>query len=106
MARAPRNPADLVVRARLREPVVFPDLTERLALKLSSIMHYTARAHLGAWHRKLAAPDWSHPQGIFTRLVYPERTATDVAANPRHPRRAPGQTCLPKRPDATRRGRT
>ncbi|TMA52012.1 MAG: hypothetical protein E6J75_17500 [Deltaproteobacteria bacterium] len=43
MARAPRNPADLVVRSRLREPVVFPDLTERLALKLSSIAHYTAR---------------------------------------------------------------
>ena len=100
MARSPRNPANLVVRARLREPVVFPDLTERLALKLSSIMHYTARAHFGAWHRKLGAPDWSDPQGIFTPLVYVELTATDVPVDPRKPFQVHGETFLAKTLDA------
>ena len=100
MARAPRNPADLVVRCRLREPVVFPDLTERLALKLSSIAHYTARAHFGAWHRKLGAPDWSDPQGIFTPLVYVELTATDVPVDPRKALRVRGETFLAKTLDA------
>ena len=51
----PRNPADLVLRARYREAIHFPDLTERLALRLSSIVRYTARAHFGLWHRKVRA---------------------------------------------------
>src|SRR5438128_7262259 len=100
MARAPRNPADLVVRSRLREPVFFPDLTERLALKLSSIAHYTARAHFGAWHRKLGAPDWSDAHAIFTPLAYVELTATDVPVDPRKPFEVRGETFLAKTLDA------
>ena len=96
MARSLRNPADLVVRSRLREPVVFPHLTERLALKLSSIVHYTARAHFGAWHRKLGAPDWKDPRGVFTPLVYIELTATDVPIDPGKSLRVHGETFLTK----------
>jgi len=100
MARSPRNPADLVVRARLREPVVFPDLTERLALKLSAIAHYTARAHFGAWHQKFGAPDWNDPRGVFTPLVYVGLTATDVPIDPRKSLRVHGETFLTKTLDA------
>jgi hypothetical protein len=92
--RASRNPADLVLRSRLREPIAFPDLTERLALKLSAIPHYTARAHFGVWHRRLGSPDWSEPRGIFTPLVGVELEATDVRLDPQVPLVVRGETFL------------
>ena len=58
-----RNPADLVLRSRYRQTVLFPDLTERLALRLSSILTYTAKAHFGVWHRKMGGPDFTEPDG-------------------------------------------
>jgi len=96
MPRAPRNPADVVLRARLREPVFFPDLTERLALRLSSILHYTARAHFGVWHEKLGTPDFTNPTGIFTPLVHVDVEATDVPVNPHDRFRVRGETFLAK----------
>lgn len=99
MPRALRNPADIVLRSRLREPVHFPDLTERLALRLSSIAHYTARAHFVVWHKKLGAPDFSDPHGVFTPLVYVELEATDLPVTPRVPFRVRGETYLAKAVD-------
>lgn len=98
--RPPRNPADLVLRTRLREPVHFPDLTERLALRLSSISNYTARAHFGVWHKKLGSPDFSDPNGVFTPLVFVEVEATDVRVDPSQPFRVHGETYLGKTLDA------
>jgi hypothetical protein len=91
-----KNPADLVLRARLRETVHFPDLTERLALRLSSIAAYTAQAHFGIWHKKLGSPDLTKPDAVFTPLVHVELEATDVRVNPREPFHVNGETFLAK----------
>ena len=94
--RAEKNPADIVLRARLRETVHFPDLTERLALRLSSIAAYTAQAHFGIWHKKLGSPDFTKPNAVFTPLVYVELEATDARVDPREPFRVHGETFLAK----------
>jgi len=91
-----RNPADIVVRAKLREVVRFPDLTERLALRLSSIAAYTAQAHFGVWHKKLGSPDFTKPDAVFTPLVHVELEATDVRVDPREPFHVHGETFLAK----------
>jgi hypothetical protein len=95
-----RNPADLVLRTRLREPIHFPDLTERLALRLSSITSYTGRSHFASWHKKLGAPDFRDPRGVFTPLVYVELEATDVVVDARVPFRVHGETYLGRTVDA------
>jgi hypothetical protein len=76
------NPADRVLRARVRESVRFPDLTERLALKLAAVPNYTARAHFGLWHRRFSGPDFSAPTGVFTPLYFVDFATSDVALNP------------------------
>jgi len=93
---AQRNPADLVLRARYRETVLFPDLTERLGLRLSSILTYTARAHFGLWHKRMGGPDFTNPSGVFTPLVAVELETTDVPVEPRQPFRVHGETYLGK----------
>ena len=105
MPRKPANPADLVLRARLRESVHFPDLTERMALKLSSVPRYTARAHFGLWHRKLGSPDFQKLDAVFTPLVAVELEASDVAVDPRQPLRVHGETYLARTVDAEGRTR-
>lgn len=97
---ARKNPADVVLRARLRETVHFPDLTERLALRLSSIATYTAQAHFGIWHRKLGSPDFTKAGGIFTPLVHVELEATDARVDPRQPFHVRGETFLARTQDA------
>ena len=77
----------------------FPDLTERLALRLSSIPTYTARAHFGAWHKKMGAPDLADPSAIFTPLVVVELEVTDVPVTPFQPFLVRGETYLAKTVD-------
>jgi hypothetical protein len=96
----PTNPADLVIRARLRETVHFPDLTERMALKLSAILSYTARAHFGVWHKRLGSPDFHRLEGVFTPLVAVELEASDVSLDPQQPLRVQGETYLARTVDA------
>ncbi len=96
---APRNPADLVLTSRYRETIHFPDLTERLGLRLSSIVSYTARAHFGSWHRKFGGPDFTDPSGVFTPLVSVELETTDVPVEPWQGFRVHGETCLAKTVD-------
>jgi hypothetical protein len=94
-----RNPADVVFRARYRETVLFPDLTERLSLRLSSIVTYTARAHFGLWHKKVGGPEFTNPSGVFTPLVAVELEATDLPVRPWEPFRVRGETYLAKTVD-------
>ena len=101
MASRSKNPADLVVRARLREHIHFPDLTERLALKLSAAIDYTARAHFGGWHKRLGGPDWSNPTGVFTPLVHVDVEVSDVPVNPEGAFQVQGETFLGKTVDAS-----
>src|SRR5262249_24624070 len=91
-----RNPADVVFRARYRETVLFPDLTERLGLRLSSILTYTARAHFGLWHKKVGGPDFTNPSGVFTPLVSVELETTDIPVERMQPFRVHGETYLAK----------
>lgn len=94
-----RNPADVVLRSRYRETVLFPDLTERLALRLSSIVTYTAKAHFGVWHKKMGGPDFTNPTGVFTPLVVVELEVTDVPVTPWQPFLVRGETHLAKTVD-------
>lgn len=73
-----RNPADRVVRTRLRETLHFPDLTERLTLRLAAVPRYTARSHFAPWHKILGLPDFSGQTGVFTPLTYVEIAVDDV----------------------------
>jgi hypothetical protein len=91
-----RNPADIVLRARYRQTVLFPDLTERLALRLSSIVTYTARAHFALWHRKMGGADFTNPTGVFTPLVVVELDAFDGPVEPWKPFLVRGETYLAK----------
>jgi len=100
-SRKKKNPADVGLRARLREVVHFPDLTERLALRLSSIAAYTAQAHFGIWHKKLGSPDFTKPNAVFTPLVHVELEATDVRIDPRETFHVQGETFLAKTLDDT-----
>lgn len=95
-----RNPADRVLRARLKESLRFPDLTERRALKLSAVPHYTSRAHFGLWHRRMGGPDFNAPTGIFTPLFFVEIETTDVTLNPLEALNVHGETYLAKTLDA------
>jgi hypothetical protein len=76
--RTPRNPADFVLSTRLREPVRFTDLSERLAVKLSALPGYLSRAHFEAWHRRVGAPDFADFSSVFTPLVYVDVEVTDL----------------------------
>jgi hypothetical protein len=76
------NPADRTIRTRLRETVIFPHLTERRALRLDAIQHYTARAHFGPWHRILGTPDFEHQTGVFSPLAYVEVESRDRPCDP------------------------
>jgi hypothetical protein len=100
-AKARRNPADAILRARLREPLHFPDLSERRALKLSAILHYTARAHFALWHRRVGGPDFHDPEGVFTPLFSVELESSDVALDLHSPVHVRGETFLAKTLDAS-----
>jgi|GEM_PF-1954360 len=99
----PRNPADFVLSIRLREPVRFTDLSERLAIKLSALPGYLSRAHFESWHRRVGAPDFSDFSGVFTPLVYVEAEVSDLplgSPTMRGDLRVRGSTRLAKSLDA------
>ena len=95
------NPADRVIRVRLREPIRFPDLTERRALKLSAIPDYAARAHFGAWHRRLGRPNFEEFTGVFTPLYFVDIETADVALDFHTTLQVRGATFLAKTVDDT-----
>lgn len=71
------------------------DLTERMALKLSTIPEYTARVHFGVWHRLVGKmPDFEHLRGVFTPLVYVELETTDIRLDPRQALQVEGESVL------------
>jgi hypothetical protein len=94
------EPIDRVLRGRVREPIRFVDLSERMALKLSAVSSYTARVHFGVWHRQIGMPDFRQLTGVFTPLVFVELEATDVPLDPRVPLRVEGESYLAKTLDA------
>lgn len=94
------NPADRVIRARVREPIRFADLTERYALKLSAIPQYTAPVHFELSRAHLGGPDFRQHGGVFTPLIYVEIEATDVPLDQVTVLSVRGGSHLAKVPDA------
>jgi hypothetical protein len=94
MPRAKRNPADAAMTVRVVEPVFFPDLSERRALKLASVHRYVARAHFGSWLARTGRPDFTRLVGIFTPLVHVEFAVTDLALDTTTKLRIAGQSRL------------
>lgn len=83
MAKRLVNPADRVIRTRLREPVNFHTLTENRTIRLSSVSEYTGRSHFGPWHQILGGMhDFENMAGIFTPLVYVEIETADAPTEP------------------------
>lgn len=101
MPRAPHNPADRVLRSRLRETVHFPDLTERLAMRLAAVQRYIARSHFGPWHRLLGRPNFKELRGVFTPLFHVELETTDLPCDPGTRLEVRGETFLARTLDAS-----
>jgi hypothetical protein len=94
MARAKQNPADAALSVRVVEPVHFPDLSERRALKLATVHRYVARAHFGTWLARTGRPDFARLTGVFTPLVHVEFAVTDIPLEPSMKLRVAGQSVL------------
>ena len=84
MSRSPkaRNPADQIFRARLRERVHFSDLSERRALKLTSLPRYASRTHFNLWARQFGGIDLKHTERPYTPLVHVDLESTDCEMEP------------------------
>lgn len=100
MPRAEKNPADAPMSVRVVEPVFFPDLSERRALKLASVHRYVARAHFGTWIARTGRPDFTRLAGIFTPLVHVEFAVTDLPLETTTKLRIAGQSRLARVLDA------
>ena len=94
--RSRATPADRIVRAHLREPILFPDLTERLALKLSAIPHYAGRIHFELWHRRMGRLDFEERSGVFAPLFFVDLETTDVRVDLQTPLLVRGEMYLAK----------
>lgn len=78
MSRPARNPADAPLHVRVVEPVHFPDLSERRALKLTAVHRTVARAHFGTWIARTGRPDFASLTGVFTPLAHIDLSVTDL----------------------------
>jgi len=96
------NPADRVVRTRMREPLGFQTLTENRTIKLSSVSEYTGRSHFAPWQRILSGMhDFEKMAGIFTPLVYVELETRDVECDPQQKVTIRGESFLGKALEAS-----
>lgn len=97
MAKRLSNPADRIVRTRMREPVIFQGLTENRSIKLSAVSEYTGRSHFAPWHKILAGlHNFEQMSGIFTPLVYVELETTDLPCDPMQRVTVRGESFLAK----------
>jgi hypothetical protein len=100
MATRQHDAADRMIRSRLREPVNFADLTEHRTVRLTSIQHYTARAHFAPWHRVLGRPDFAGLTGLFSPLVYVELEVEETPLEMASKVKVVGETHLARTVDA------
>ncbi|MFZ0658012.1 MAG: hypothetical protein WAM05_04800 [Candidatus Binataceae bacterium] len=102
MAKPLANPADRIMRTRMREPVHFQTLTENRSIKLASVSEYTGRSHFAPWQRILAGlHDFEKAAGIFTPLVYVELETRDLPCDPAARVTIRGQSFLGRSLDAS-----
>jgi len=80
--RREKNPADRIFRIRMRERVHFSDLSERRALKLTSLPRYASRAHFNLWARQFGGLDLKHAERPYTPLVHVDLESIDRELEP------------------------
>ena len=70
--------ADSVFRASSTAPFSFDDLSERSALKLTSLLRITAPRHFQLFHEQVAGPTYFAEAGQFTPIYSLDLSVTDV----------------------------
>jgi hypothetical protein len=84
MSTTPRT-ADTVFTATFREPQYFEDLTERCALKLTSMLRATGRPHYTLWEQAVGGAHFKERTGQFAPIYYMDIEVTDAPIVTREP---------------------
>jgi hypothetical protein len=77
--------ADTAFRDRFLEPPYFEDLSERAAVKLTSMLRLTGRPHYTLWAREIGGPHFKERTGQFFPIYYLDVSVTDVPIETREP---------------------
>ncbi|MGH7803217.1 MAG: hypothetical protein ACREQJ_02640 [Candidatus Binatia bacterium] len=81
----PKRDPDQVFRGSFQEPPYFEDLTERCALKLTSLMRFTGRPHFTLWMDQIGGPRFREETGQYIPIFYLELEVLDVPVETRAP---------------------
>jgi hypothetical protein len=79
--------ADTDFRGAFHEPPYFEDLSERSAVKLTSMLRLTGRPHYTLWAREIGGPHFKERTGQFFPIYYLDLVVTDVPVESRDPLR-------------------
>ena len=79
---AKRDP-DQIFRGSFQEPPYFEDLTERCALKLTSLMRFTGRPHFTLWQDAIGGPRFREETGQYIPIFHLELEVLDVPVETR-----------------------
>ena len=77
--------ADTEFVGRFREPPYFEDLSERSAVKLSSMLRLTGRPHYTLWAQEIGGAHFKERTGQFFPIYYLDVEVTDVPIESREP---------------------
>lgn len=69
--------ADTEFHGTLRAPTYFEDLTERCAVKLTSLLRITGPCHYGLWQEQVAGPHFREKTGQFIPIFALDLEVTD-----------------------------
>jgi hypothetical protein len=72
-----RDP-DEVLTGSSSEPPYFEDLTERCALKLTSLLRLTGRPHFSVWHERIGGLRFREETGQYIPIFFMELAVDDV----------------------------
>ena len=81
----PKRDPDQVFRGSFQEPPYFEDLTERGALKLTSLMRFTGRPHFTLWMDQIGGQRFREETGQYIPIFYLELEVLDVPVETRAP---------------------
>jgi hypothetical protein len=77
--------ADTVFHGSFEEPPYFEDLTERAAVKLTSMLRLTGRPHYTLWAREIGGEHFKERTGQFFPIYYLDVEVNDVPVETRDP---------------------
>jgi hypothetical protein len=77
--------ADTEFRGSFQEPPYFEDLSERAAIKLTSMLRLTGRPHYTLWSQEIGGPHFKERTGQFFPIYYLDVEVTDVPVETREP---------------------